>query len=368
MGYTQSRFFILIAYSILLEKDRVELQEYQVKSLLSRFGIKSPSHVIVDSHTDVEPLVSELAGTSFVVRPQADGASEYVSDAKELVQTIQTCLHTEGPVSKLLIMPDVASDQAFRITVAVDFCGDIVLSACRPGQKVFSERLFEGSLRPFQIHRLVTALSLRDRLLERCIELASSALQIFFQYDATYLDIGPIAVTENGLFQALNARMVCDDRALYRQPELQQMSGAARRKPQPIDPPCTVLEKSGAVSCLANGRGLALATADTFHFLNISVGRVVDIGVEVSAEHLRKGFALAGSASAAVLHLFTGLTDCEKIARQIVSEQVSIPLAVYFEGTNEAGGRKLIEASCSKCKAAVSLDEAIRMAGSWVVG
>lgn len=350
------------------ENDTVELLEYQVKSLLSRTGVVCSEHVVVDSSSDLPRVLSHLGDGERVVRPQLrNGQFEERIGGKKLEERLRALLGskvvtpTSGPegytVCKVLVMVPVLAEKIYRISLTITRSGDVELFAYQQGKKVYFEHLFEGAFRSFQINRLVASVGLKDRqaaLFKRMIE---GAVQTFFRYDAFSLDLQTIALTESGTFEVVDAHMICDDRALYRQPEVRLM---AERFRDVCVSPRLLVDGGGSIACMSNGMGLALATADLLKAQKSFPGRVIDIGNECSVENVIAGMKMMGNAKAAIIHLFTGLVDGEFVAKKLQKEHPTIPIVVLLEGTNASGGRRVLEEG-RRFMAAESLLEALHM-------
>ena len=87
----------------------------------------------------------------------------------------------------------------------------------------------------------------------------------FVELDASLIEINPLVVDETGAFYALDVKMVLDDNALYRHPEL-----AALRDEDEVDKvelqaqrhQINYVPLEGDIGVAANGAGLGLATVD----------------------------------------------------------------------------------------------------------
>jgi succinyl-CoA synthetase beta subunit len=346
----------------------VELHEYQVKSLLSRAGVVCSEHVVVDSSSDLSAILSRLEGGEMVVRPQVHGGQpEDRVEARGLEERLRALIGSRvvtpasGPegyvVSKVLVMVPTTAERMYHISMMIDRSGNIELTASQLGKKVYGEHLFEGAFRPFQINRLVAAIGLKDRKASLFKKVVEGALQTFFRYDGFFSDL-LVALTEGETFEVVDARMTCDDRALFRQPELRQMvrsSGDEREQSLPT----VLVDGGGSIACIGNGIALALATADLLRVQKGFPGRVIDVGSDCVAEKVVQGMNMLGGAKAAIIHLFTGLVDGEMIAKRMQKEHPKIPMVAFLEGTNVSAARRVFNEGRSII-AAHSLPQALQ--------
>jgi len=105
---------------------------------------------------------------------------------------------------------------------------------------------------------------------------------MYRQYDAQLIEINPLAITASGGVMALDCKLVIDDSALYRHPELprEQPRGTAlelEAKAQNF----LFIELDGDVGVLANGAGLTMATMDA---VSVHGGRPANF-LEVGGHH-----------------------------------------------------------------------------------
>ena len=342
----------------------MKLHEYQVKSLLSRAGVVCSEHVVVDSYSDLPAVLSRLGEGEKIVRLQMFGEQqEQRVDAQELEKCVRALLssktetqESERPLKVLVMAPKVA-EKTYQLSVTTRRFRTVELLVSELGKKVYSETLFEGAFRSFQMNRLVAAVGLKARQAALLKKMVEGALQTFFRYDAVLLNLDSIALTDEGTFEAVDVCMECDDYALYRQPELCQIADRAYKEGR--SPPCVLVDGGGSMACIGNGEALALATADFLKAQKGSPGRVIDVGSDCEVEHVISGMKMVGDARAMLLHLFTGLIDGETIAKRIVKEPFSIPVVAVFDGTNASGARRVLSENRSRILAAESLLEAI---------
>ena len=331
----------------------MELCEYQVMSLLSRAGIVCAEHVVVDSFSDLPAVLSRLGNGEKVIRPQGlKMRLEERVDAQNFEERVRSFL---APEAKVLILVPREAEKTYRLAVTINRSGTVELLACQKGKKAYVEYLFEGAFRSFQINRLAAAVGLKARQMTLFKKMIEGALRTFFRYDAFFLGLDAISLTDEGTFEVIDVQMVCDDRALYRQSELCQMvpGGIVHRLPR------VLVDGGGPIACMSNGEGLALATADILKARQGSPGRVIDVGSDCLAEHVLGALQMAGDAKVVLLYLFTGLLDGEAVAKRIEKDHSLLPVVAVFEGTNAAGARRVFSEGRSHITTVRSMAEAV---------
>jgi succinyl-CoA synthetase beta subunit len=249
------------------------------------------------------------------------------------------------PVSKIMLMPSPSIEREFQLSILLKLSGDIVLSAGQVGGKIYTEQPFEGCFRPFQINRLVASCGIHGVQAELFKALVEGCLRAFFHFYGLFLQIDSIGLTESGLFEVLVARMIVDDHALYRQKELTQMADPSQVGPKASSPPFLIFDCGGQIACVANGKALALSTADLVTAAGGTPAGIIDIGSENSEKHLVDGIRQAYHRGTRVvlLNLFTGLVNGEIHAKILRKECITIPMVVRIEGTNAAAARRILK-------------------------
>ena len=88
---------------------------------------------------------------------------------------------------------------------------------------------FEG-LYPFQAREIINRLGFTGSELLRLSDLLCQMVECLRRFDATLVEINPLAKTPSGEFVALDARIELDEDALYRHPELEESYGILSRE------------------------------------------------------------------------------------------------------------------------------------------
>jgi succinyl-CoA synthetase beta subunit len=166
------------------------------------------------------------------------------------------------------------------------------------------------------------------------------------EYDCTLAEINPLAEV-SGAVIALDAKMIIDDNALFRQDikaeeEENELSATAKKHGM------SYVGLEGDIGCIVNGAGLAMATLDMIKQYGGEPANFMDVRAGASAEQVRTALRIVSSnrsVRAIVINIFGGLTRCDEVARGIVdmSPEIKIPLVIRLAGTNEEEGRAMLE-------------------------
>jgi len=103
----------------------------------------------------------------------------------------------------------------------------------------------------------------------------------FTETDAELLEVNPLALLQDGRLVALDCKLVVDDAALYRQPELARRGcedAATELEQQGRALGLKFIQLDGNVGVLANGAGLTMTTMDVIHSQGGRPANFLEIG------------------------------------------------------------------------------------------
>jgi succinyl-CoA synthetase beta subunit len=177
----------------------------------------------------------------------------------------------------------------------------------------------------------------------------------FTAKDMSLLEINPFVLTGDGRLICLDAKLVFDDNALFRRPDIQTL-----RDPEEEDPTereaakydLNYVKLDGTIGCMVNGAGLAMATMDIIKLYGAAPANFLDVGGGASREKVTAALKIILSDPAVkgiLVNIFGGIMRCDIIANGIVEAareiSLSVPLVVRLEGTNVEKGRAILAES-----------------------
>ena len=283
---------------------------------------------------------------------------ESADEANMIIEQLQTD-------AKMMVVPYVAIESRYYLAIAVDRKKGVTFVASIDDELSLEERVKERrlfreivpekrGLHQFQIRRLLSHLGIKENSggMKRVIE---GMVQAFFYFDAVRIVISPLGCTEDGNFLALNLEMEVDENALFRQPEIRQLIGETAQVKH---------GQEGTIGCMANGKGLCVATCDLVRVTGAFPTEALDIGDDITTEKVVTGLqSLYGKrhVEGVIVNIFAGLVDCEKIARaigeQITKDGLVKPTVVRLEGTNATKGCELLKKLTPGLVVTTSLEE-----------
>ena len=166
--------------------------------------------------------------------------------------------------------------------------------------------------------------------------------------DATLIEVNPLIVTADRQVVALDSKVTIDNNALFRHPELAELTDKSAEDPQEAmakEKGLTYVKLGGNIGILGNGAGLCMSTLDVVAQAGGEPANFLDAGGGSKAEAIVDALEVITSdpnVTAILFNIFGGITRCDEIAKGIIeaSEQIEIdvPLVVRLDGTNSEEG------------------------------
>jgi succinyl-CoA synthetase beta subunit len=114
---------------------------------------------------------------------------------------------------------------------------------------------------------------------EQIADILAKLYQAYRQSDAELIEINPLAELQDGRVVALDCKLVVDDAALARQPDLAKQ-GAPEQLTELETRGLRYIELDGTVGVLANGAGLTMTTMDAVRHYGGKPANFLEIGGE----------------------------------------------------------------------------------------
>ena len=221
-------------------------------------------------------------------------------------------------------------------------------------------------LQEHQVRRVGFFLGLPAELRKDFATILHGLYAAFMETDADVAEINPLVVTDEGQLLALDAKMVLDDSALFRHPELEAMRDLREEEPSEIaarDAGISFIRLDGSIGCMVNGAGLAMTTMDLVKLAGGEPANFLDIGGGAKADRVAAAFRIIlddGNVRAILINIFGGITRGDEVARGIVEARATlgrtVPMVVRIVGTNAAEAAEILRAA--SLITADSLDDA----------
>ena len=375
----------------------MRLHEYQSKSLFAKHGIPIPRGRVAATPEEARRFASDLGGAVAVKaqvlvggRGKAGGIRlASTAEAAEDVAADILSMQVRGlPVRRLLVeeAEDIAQEIYVGVVVDRSIRQAVMMASAEGGVEVeqvahdHPEAIVKVAIDPLlgltdaQVLTLARGSGLADELCHAFEGVARGLYEVFQAYDAQLAEINPLVITDEGGFLALDGKVVVDDNALFRHPDLGQMRAdapaAAEETPGERvarEAGLSYVHLGGEIGCVVNGAGLAMATMDVIKLFGGVPANFLDVGGGAGAERVAVAVRLVlrtPGIKAVLVNIFGGITLCDEVARGIVTAlgeaQTHVPVVIRLVGTNEELGHEILNASGHRLIVAGTLAEAAR--------
>ncbi len=377
----------------------MNIHEFQAKYILEKYGIPVPEFSVISSLSELEKLLHDKEWQSAVLKVQVHaggrgkaGGVKFAKNSQEILEAAQALLGkkiitkqtgAEGLVAhRLVVSPPVNIAHEYYLGMTIDReKAQVVLIASPVGgieieqvaheqpEKVLILPLpNDGFFRSYHLLRLTNFMGWKGELAEQGKVLVEALVKAFKDTDAFLLEINPLVKTQEGQLVALDAKLVIDDNALYRQPHLKTLFDPTQVNPNEAlaqQHELAYVALDGDIGCMVNGAGLAMATMDLIHYFGGYPANFLDVGGGASKEKVAEGFKIILSdpkVKAILVNIFGGIMNCETLAAGIIDAakdlHIHVPLVVRLEGTNVDRGKQLLKESGLNIISANDLTEA----------
>jgi succinyl-CoA synthetase beta subunit len=212
------------------------------------------------------------------------------------------------------------------------------------------------------------ALGLTGDLVKQTVGLIDKLYAAFIAKDMAMLEINPLIVTTDGQLRVLDAKISFDDNALYRHPDILALRDESEEDAKEIEASkhdLNYVTLDGAIGCMVNGAGLAMATMDIIKLYGESPANFLDVGGGATKEKVTAAFKIITAdpkVKGILINIFGGIMRCDIIAEGVVAAVkevgLKVPLVVRLEGTNVDLGKTILRESGLDVTAADDLDDA----------
>ena len=374
----------------------MNVHEFQGKSLLKAYNVDIQEGFVAETPEQAVMVAKQLqekfGSEFFVVKAQIHAGgrgkgggvklAKSVEEAGKIAKQIlgmQLVTPQTGPegkkVNRVLIAQDVyykgeSEPEEFYISILLNrnsgryifiYSPEGGMSIEEVAEKspdlIFTEEIDPGiGLQPFQSRNIAFNLGLSGVAFKNMQKFLSGIYETFMSCDAQLLEINPVLKTSDNRILAVDCKLVIDDNALFRHPDLAGMRDINEEDPVEVEAGkhnLNFVKLDGNVGCMVNGAGLAMATMDIIKLSGGAPANFLDVGGGANAKTVEAGFRIIlkdPAVKAILINIFGGIVRCDRVANGVVEAyksigEINVPVIVRLQGTNAEEARKIIDNS-----------------------
>jgi len=392
----------------------MNLKEHQAKHFLRELGFQTPAGVHCDSAETAEALADSLNTERWVVKAQIlsggrargffageknDNAEPHggVRFANSPQQILDICRHMLGNTLKTAHTGSLGEEvQSIYLEARCDVADELYLALTidsEQGQLAFIVSSNGGSdietvaaQDPLSVHQIPVPLSsefsataqvctLLGLAPEQHAEMSNclkNMIDQFIEKDLRLIEINPLAKLESGELVALDAVVVFDDNALFRQGHPEQMEAYSHLPLQEylaFSQGMNFVKLDGNIATLSSGAGLAMATIDAICENGGLPANFLDVPPSTAVAKLRDALDLTlqdSDVACLLVNVFGGgIMRCDVVADALLLQHrdkpITTPLVVRFAGTNADLAKQRLRASMPEAQLVGDLAEAAQL-------
>ena len=197
-------------------------------------------------------------------------------------------------------------------------------------------------------HELAVDAGIDEDVTGQVAEMLVKLVRLALDEDATLIEVNPLIVTGDRRVIALDSKATIDNNALFRHPELAELTDKSAEDPQEAmakEKGLTYVKLGGNIGILGNGAGLCMSTLDVVAQAGGKPANFLDAGGGSKAEAIVAALEVITSdpnVTAILFNIFGGITRCDEIAKGIIEAsrqiEIAVPLVVRLDGTNSEEG------------------------------
>ncbi|XP_065066710.1 succinate--CoA ligase [GDP-forming] subunit beta, mitochondrial-like [Rhopilema esculentum] len=391
-----------------MQKRYLNLQEYQSKKLMARYGINiqrfevasSVQEALDSAHYLIQGVKELVIKAQILAGGRGKGTfssglkggvhlTENPDDVKALAEGMlgHNLVTKQTPPSGVLVNKisvaqalDIARETYLAILMDRESNGPVIVASPEGGmdieevaekypEKIFKEYInIETGLTNDQALRLATNLGFKDDLHGYAALQIKRLYNLFIGVDATQVEVNPFGETPDGQVVCFDAKINFDDNAEFRQKSVFQMDDKSETDPREVQAAkynLNYIGMEGNIACLVNGAGLAMATMDIIKLHGGNPANFLDLGGGIREDGVYQAFKIITSdnrVKAILVNIFGGIVDCAIIAKGITKANrgldLGVPIIVRLEGTNVTEARRILDSSGMLIETADNLEDA----------
>jgi succinyl-CoA synthetase beta subunit len=352
----------------------MKLFEYQAMDLLRGKGLSTNNGEVANTPDEAFAIASRFEGTVVVKaqvltggRGKAGGVKlvRTPEEARKIAAQILGMTIKGNTVRKLLVARALDIERELYVSVLVDSgekCIDLIASAeggmeIEEVARVSPEKIIRLRISNEILSDKKSIMTfLRDKFpgvsADQFASIIGKLYSLFIEFDCSLVEINPLAMDRAGNLVALDAKIVIDDNALYRHPELEALRNPEEYSADEIEArkaSLAFVSLDGNIGCMVNGAGLAMATMDLIKHYGGAPANFLDIGGSSNPQKVVDGLSILRrnpGIKAILLNIFGGITRCDDIATGFLEAEkqfhIGVPIVIRLIGTNDTQGIRML--------------------------
>lgn len=363
----------------------MKLHEYQARDIFIKYGVPIPQGDIVSSAKGAKDICARI-GKPVAIKAQVLVGGRGKAGGVRIAENPEEAEHIAGQilgmqikgytVEKVLVVEAIRYTREIYLGITIDRnkkriviiaspCGGIEIEEVA---RTNPERIFKLYVNPLIGLKEDEVRGLAEKIDPVPSNLIEKIYNLFIEKDCSLAEINPLVLSNDGRLLACDTKIIIDDNALYRHPELAQLRDLKAEDPLEVEARengLSYIGLTGDVACIVNGAGLAMATMDGIKIEGAEPANFLDVGGSSSPQKTLKALQIISTnknIKSILINIFGGITRCDDIATGIIQAlntiKIEKPIVVRLTGTNQDKARDMLKET--NLIFSSTMDEAIR--------
>jgi succinyl-CoA synthetase beta subunit len=350
----------------------MRLLEFQGKELFKKYGLSVPEACLVNSRDEAMQAATKL-GYPLVLKSQLTvggrgkaGAILKCNNDSELLPKFDELINKEvkGELPRGILIEKVV---AIKGELYLSFflnrsrrCYSLIASSEggmeieNVGNKVIFDIQLEG-LSQMTVEETGIKLGLEENLQKSFVDFTMKLSQLVIDEEAELVEVNPIAVLNGGSLTALDAKVIIDDNAMFRHPELKKYEHISELEEQAGKSGFSLVELDGDIAIIGNGAGLVMSTVDMVTDAGGKAGSFLDFGGRATTETIYEALKVISRIKrirAILVNLFGGIVKTNLVAQAILdaykNNLIDVPVFARITGAESDKAKAMLGGSQAK--------------------
>jgi succinyl-CoA synthetase beta subunit len=362
----------------------MRLLEYQGKELFDQYGIRIPRSHLAHSVEQAREGAKKL-GYPLVLKSQLTvggrgkaGAIAKCKSETDLVHKFNELLHKEvkGEFPRGILLEEMANiKKEIYLSLFLNRskrCYSLISSSEggieieNAESKVMVDIPIDG-LSPQVSEETALNLGLTGETVTSFVDFTTKLSKLVNEKEAELAEINPMAVLDDDSIMALDAKVIIDDNAMFRHPELKKYEHVSELQKQAEVSGFSLVELEGNIAIIGNGAGLVMSTLDMVSDAGGNAGAFLDFGGRATTETIYEALKVISRidrVEAILVNLFGGIVRTNLVAQAILdayeNNLINVPVFARISGAESEKAREMLHGS--RAKLYNTVEEAIQSA------
>jgi succinyl-CoA synthetase beta subunit len=347
----------------------MRLLEYQGKELFRQYDIPTPKSTLVSSLAEARELSSKLE-FPIVLKSQVAsggrgkaGAIVKCKTPGEVITNFERLMNKEvkGELPRSILFEQTVNvRKELYISLFLNrgkrkysfICsgeGGVEIEGVQ--SKFIVDIPFSGITRP-QATEAASKLNLSADATREFENLTMKLSRLVFEKEAELAEINPAVVLDDGTLMALDAKVIIDDNALFRHPELKKYVFMSESELQAKKSGFSFVELDGNIAIIGNGAGLVMSTLDMVSDKGGKAGCFLDFGGSATADTIYDSLKVISKMKkirSILINLFGGIVKTSMVAEGILRSYgegiVEVPTFARITGAESEKAKDMLKSS-----------------------